>query len=215
MKEKNGSLVLRILFSAIGLAICGVGVGVFLFAGLGVDSASVFETGCANVIGLSYGTTTAIINMVILIVVFAIDRSYINISSILAIFLIGYVGEYTGKLLACLVLGEVSLVVGIILALIGCAVMAVGISMYIAVGLGVGAIDLLSEIISDRMKWQYRWVRVTIDVLFVLVGWALGGKFGLGTIMVAVLLGPMIQFVRPVVVSFVYKMTGYQEKKQA
>lgn len=212
MEKKNKTLILRILFSAIGLTICGLGVGIFLFAGLGVDSASVFETGLSNVIGLSFGTTTAIINVVILAVVFAIDRKYINISSLLAIFLIGYVGEYTGKFLDLVMPGGAPLVLGIVFALIACVIMGIGIAMYIAVGLGVGAIDLLSEIISDRTKFQYRWVRVTIDVLFVVTGWLMGGQFGAGTILIAFGLGPVVQFVRPAVVRMVEKATGYSER---
>ena len=78
----------------IGLILCGVGVALFLYSGLGVDPASVFELGIANVLHISYGTSSALINVIILAVVLIIDRSYVNVSSVLAIFGIGYTADF-------------------------------------------------------------------------------------------------------------------------
>jgi len=64
----------RILTSLVGLILCGVGVSMFLYSGMGVDPASVFELGIAKVCGISYGTSSALINVVILLIVFFIDN---------------------------------------------------------------------------------------------------------------------------------------------
>ena len=93
----SSNLVRRTFVSLIGLMLCGVGVALFLWSGLGVDPASVFELGVGKVFHISYGTSAAVINVVILIVVFFIDKSYINISSILAIFGIGYCKRFVTK----------------------------------------------------------------------------------------------------------------------
>ena len=180
-----------------GLILCGVGVSMFLYSGMGVDPASVFELGIAKVCGISYGTSSALINVVILLIVFFIDKSYINISSLIAIFGIGYTADFVRKILSILIQGEPNLILKLVLILIGLFIMSCGIATYIKAELGVGAIDLISEIISRKSKVQYRVVRVIGDVAFVVIGFLLGGTVGVGTVVAAFLTGPTVQLVRP------------------
>lgn len=187
----------RILTSLVGLILCGVGVSMFLYSGMGVDPASVFELGLAKVFRISYGTSSALINVVILLIVFFIDKSYINISSLIAIFGIGYTADFVRKILSILIQGEPNLILKLVLILIGLFIMSCGIATYIMADLGVGAIDLISEIISRKSKMQYRLVRVIGDVAFVVIGFLLGGTVGVGTVVAAFLTGPTVQLVRP------------------
>lgn len=200
---KKDHLMLRILVAIIGLMISGVGVGIFLYSQLGVDPASVLELGLGNVFHVSYGTASALTNVVILVIVFFADKSYINLSSVLAIFGIGYTADFTSFVLDGLIKGELGLIVRIIMILVGCLIMAVGIATYIRADLGVGAIDLVSEIISARLGRSYRVVRVVGDISFVVVGFFLGGTVGIGTVVAAFMTGPAVQFVRP----YVYHVT--------
>lgn len=201
MKKKK--LLVQIVVAIVGLMISGVGVGIFLYSQLGVDPASVLELGLGNVFHVSYGTASALTNVVILAIVFLVDKSYINISSLLAIFGIGYTADFTKFILDSVIQGELNLVVRIIMILAGCLIMAVGIATYIRADLGVGAIDLVSEIISNKGKFTYRIVRVVCDVTFVVVGFFLGGTVGVGTVVAAFMTGPAVQFVRP----YVYRVT--------
>lgn len=187
----------RILTSLVGLILCGVGVSMFLYSGMGVDPASVFELGLAKVFRISYGTSSALINVVILLIVFFIDKNYINISSLIAIFGIGYTADFVRKILGILIQGEPNLILKLALILIGLFIMSCGIATYIKADLGVGAIDLISEIISRKSKMQYRLVRVIGDVAFVVIGFLLGGAVGVGTVVAAFLTGPTVQLVRP------------------
>lgn len=195
----SGKTVLRTFTALIGLVFCGIGVSFFLYADLGVDPASVLELGIANVAHISYGTASAALNVVILAIVFVIDKSYINISSVLAIFGIGYTADFVkGMLLICLP-DNLNLVWDLALLLIGLFIMAVGIAVYIRADLGVGAIDLVSEIISNKLKISYRLVRMAGDISFVVIGFFMGGALGVGTVIAAFLTGPAVQFVRPFV----------------
>lgn len=193
----------KILVAIIGLMISGVGVGIFLYSQLGVDPASVLELGLGNVFHLSYGTASALTNIVILVIVFIVDKAYINLSSLLAIFGIGYTADFMNFILDALIKGELNLFVRIIMILIGCLIMAIGIATYIRADLGVGAIDLVSEIISNKLKFSYRVVRIVGDITFVVIGFILGGTVGVGTVVAAFMTGPAVQFVRP----HVYKVT--------
>lgn len=199
----------RTIVSLIGLILCGVGVALFLYSGLGVDPASVFELGIANVLHISYGTSSALINVIILAVVLIIDRSYVNVSSVLAIFGIGYTADFVRMFLDMMILGDLNLVVKMLLVFLGLMIMAVGIATYIRADLGVGAIDLISEIISRKGNFQYRIVRIVGDISFVVIGFFLGGTVGLGTIVAAFLTGPAVQFVRPAVHKTVDNIIGW------
>lgn len=200
---KKNNLFQKILVAIIGLMISGVGVGIFLYSQLGVDPASVLELGLGNVFHVSYGTASALTNIVILVVVFVVDKTYINLSSLLAIFGIGYTADFMKFILGSVIKGELNLFVRIIMILIGCVIMAIGIATYIRADLGVGAIDLVSEIISNKLKFSYRIIRVVCDITFVVVGYLLGGTVGVGTVVAAFMTGPAVQFVRP----HVYKVT--------
>ncbi|TCL57956.1 hypothetical protein EDD76_10770 [Kineothrix alysoides] len=196
-------LLLQALVAIVGLMICGVGVGIFLYSQLGVDPASVLELGLGNVFHVSYGTASALTNIVILAIVFIIDKSYINVSSLLAIVGIGYTADFVRFLLDFFIKGEPHLAARILMILIGCLIMATGIATYIRAELGVGAIDMVSEVISNKLKLSYRIVRVVCDITFVAVGYILGGTVGVGTVVAAFMTGPAVQFVRP----YVYKVT--------
>lgn len=210
MKFDTKNLAGKLIVAALGLIICGIGVGIFLYSGLGVDPASVFELGVANVFHITYGTASAAINVVILAVVFFLDKSYINISSILAIFGIGYTADLTNFILGLFLKGEQHIVVRIIMIIIGLLIMSTGIAAYIRAELGVGAIDLISEIISNKLKISYRGVRIGADITFVIVGFLLGGAVGIGTVLAAFMTGPSVQFLRP----YVYKVTDKILKKE-
>ena len=187
----------RIIISLVGLILCGIGVAMFLYSGMGVDPASVFELGIGRVFGISYGTSSALINVIILLIVFFIDKSFINISSVIAIFGIGYTADFVRKILTILVQGEIHLLLKLVVILVGLFIMSCGIATYIKADLGVGAIDLISEIISRKTKVQYRLVRVIGDTAFVVIGYILGGTVGVGTVVAAFLTGPTVQLVRP------------------
>lgn len=210
MKFDTKGLIRKLIVAMAGLIICGTGVGIFLYSGLGVDPASVFELGIGNVFHISYGTSAAVINVVILVIVFFLDKSYINIASILAIFGIGYTADFVNFVLGIFLKGEQHMIVRLILIIIGLLIMSTGIAAYIRADLGVGAIDLVSEIISNKLKISYRGVRVSADAAFVVIGFILGGSVGIGTVLAAFMTGPSIQFLRP----YVYKVTDRILKKE-
>ncbi len=210
MKFDTEGLIRKLIVAMAGLMICGTGVGIFLYSGLGVDPASVFELGVGNVFHISYGTASAAINVVILVIVFFLDKSYINISSILAIFGIGYTADFVNFVLGIFLKGEQHIIVRLLIIIIGLFIMSAGIATYIRADLGVGAIDLVSEIISNKLKISYRIVRVSADVAFVIIGFFLGGAVGIGTVLAAFMTGPAVQFLRP----HVYKVTDRILKKE-
>lgn len=192
-------MIKRLFVVLLGLILAGVGIGLFLYSGMGVDPASVFQTGVSGVLHIGYGTASALSNIVILAIVFFLDKRYIHIASLLAVFAVGYSADFTSILMHLLFTGQMPILAKLVLLLIGTTITALGVAVYIQGGLGVGAIDMISEVISDKCKLTYKYVRMTADILFVIVGYLMGGVIGMGTVVSALLTGPIIAFFRPFV----------------
>jgi len=204
---KYRNYIIRILITAVALTIVGVGIGIFLFSGLGVDPGSVLITGISNALNVSFGVASAIINFLILAVVFFIDKKYVNIASVLAIIVIGFTADATNSALANIIMPEqMNIALSFVFIIVGCTIVGFAVAAYIRADLGVSAFDLVSEIISDKLKLPYRWVRIAGDLTYIAVGFLLGGVVGVGTLVAGVLTGLMVAFFRPFANRFVDKL---------
>lgn len=195
---KKIKISLKILLSIIGLFILGIGVSFTLQSNLGTDPASTLELGMSNIFNISYGTAAAIYNVVLLSIIFFFDKKYINISSVLAIFVIGYTAEITNFLLTPLNISNTPYIIRIISCIFGCFIISIGVTIYIFSGLGVGATDCIAEIISDKTKISYKVVRIISDLLLVLFGYLIGGTVGIGTIIIALFTGYFVSLSRKI-----------------
>lgn len=193
---KKNKLVLRTLLSILGLMILGIGVSFIIQSNLGADPASSLQLGLAKQLGTSYGNAAAVYNIALLLIIFFVDKKYINISSILAIFVTGYTTQFMNHIFSTLNIFQMSYLIRVIICLVGCFIVSIGVTVYIFSDLGVAATDSIAEIISNKVKTSYRIVRVVSDLVLVLIGWSIGGSVGVGTIIIAIFVGPFIQFSR-------------------
>ena len=90
-----------------------------------------------------------------------------------------------------------SLPVRITLLVSGIVVNALATGMYIGAGFGAGPRDGLMTGIHARLGWSIRSVRTAIEVTVLIVGYLLGGAFGVGTVLYALTIGPLIQLCLP------------------
>lgn len=205
---KKDKLYIRIVMSIIGMIILGIGVFLTIKVNFGSDPASTFQLGISKQLGISYGLSTVIFNIVFLIAIFCFDKKYINISSILAIFIIGYTVEGMNLIFGWINLGSLNLIYRIIICLIGTFVISIGVTVYIFADLGVGATDGISELISDKTKFHYRTVRFVSDFILVIMGYSLGSVVGIGTILITFCVGPFIQLNRKAMAPLLEEILG-------
>ena len=84
------------------------------------------------------------------------------------------------------------------LMLIGAIVMnALATGMYIGAGFGPGPRDGLMTGLHARTGWSLRGIRTVIELSVLAIGWALGGTVGVGTVLYALTIGPLIQLCLP------------------
>ena len=70
-------------------------------------------------------------------------------------------------------------VVRILVVAISCVVISIGFSIQKTANLGVAPHDEIPFVISESFKIQYRWIRICLDLTYVVAGYLLGGVFGL------------------------------------
>lgn len=81
--------------------------------------------------------------------------------------------------------------------IIGVVLIGYGIGLYVSADFGAGPRDSFMLLIVEEMGWSIPLVRNGIEVLVFLLGWMLGGPVGIGTVIIAFGLGPILGFSIP------------------
>ncbi|MBR3401859.1 MAG: hypothetical protein IKG67_06420 [Parasporobacterium sp.] len=195
----------RVLMSVIGVLVCGLSVGIFKRAELGVDPFQSLMSGLNVVIPINFGTLYVIANVILLAFALIFDRHKIGIATVINLFLIGYVADFSLNMLTKII-PETNLLGRYILLLVGVVLMCLSSAFYFTANLGVSTYDAVALVISERQsKVKFRYCRIITDLVCVLIGAGLcliGGYsisrvftvVGVGTIITAFFMGPLIEF---------------------
>ena len=213
--NKSINLIKRLILFFVGMSIIQFGVALFLKTNIGSDTFTVFTQGLASMLNktglkdfflvkLIAGraeVTTGVANMIILVVLFAIilltERSRINIGTLICVVGVGPIIDFGVKVVSYLPIESSNDFIKAFLVLAGCFVIAIGFSIQAASNLGVAPNDIIPFIVQGRTKFQYRWIRIGLDAGYLIIGFALGGTVGVGTIIAMLSTGPFIQFCLP------------------
>lgn len=189
--------------SAIGVTVCGISVGMFKHAALGVDPFQTLMSGLDAVIPIHFGTLYVIVNLILLSFAFLFDRHKIGLATLINLFLLGYIAEYSQAFFARL-LPQPSLAVSLVLLLIAVVIMCLASAFYFTADLGVSTYDAIALVWSQRQsKIPFSYCRIICDLVCVTLGAFLCrmagfslrqiiGVVGIGTIITAFFMGPLI-----------------------
>ena len=192
-KEKILRLVLDVLVIEIGLIISSLGTAFFYAADLGSSAMATCCDGLHLLLNISYGDANTLANATLLILLFLLCRSYINVGTVLCVFTIGpWVNLFT-PLLQGLKLSEMNMAVRILCTLVGTAMMGVGLGLYMAVDRGFGALEGLVKYARTRFGISVRVAKIVQDAVLVGTGILLGAQWGIGTVVGILLTGPVLQ----------------------
>jgi uncharacterized membrane protein YczE len=171
-----------------GLVLFGIGIGIMAEAGLGLGPWEVLHQGIARLTGLQLGTVSILLGIPILAAWWPLGERP-GIGTVLNIALIGLA---TNATLA--VLPEVRGVpLQVVAMLAGVGTIAIGSGLYLSADLGPGPRDGLMTGLHLRFGWSIRRARTGIEVLVLAAGYLLGGTVGLGTVVFALGIGPLVQ----------------------
>jgi len=200
-KNKIKETIYRVVILFVGLVIAHLGVTLFLLANLGSDPFNVLIQGLyrtvENVSFLSHGRVHMIICFLIIIILLLVDRSYVKIGTLVCMFCGGPIIDFFDMILGPLFAGEVPLAVKLVVNVLGCVILAYGMTVVIKSEAGTGPNDLVAIVISDKLKKKFSIMRVIVDVCFAGIGFLLGGKLGIGTVICAFVVGPVAGIFMP------------------
>ena len=195
----------RILMSVLGVIVGGISVGFFKLAAFGVDPFQSFMSGMEKLIPIDFGTLYVIVNACLLLFALVFDKHYINIATMVNLFLLGYVVDFSHNTLLT-IFPEASIVVRIVCFIFGFVVLCFASSLYMTADLGVSTYDAIALILTNKWKLgKFKYIRIATDIVCVILGAVLfiigKGEFkdiptfiGVGTILTAFFMGPLIDF---------------------
>ncbi|MBP5660738.1 MAG: hypothetical protein J6X08_05340 [Lachnospiraceae bacterium] len=195
----------RLFMTLFGVIICAISVGIFKIAALGVDPFQSFMAGLDAAVPLDFGLLYIIANAVLLLFSLIFDRHFIGIATFINLFLLGYITQFTYEFLQTIFVNP-SMVTRVICLVVGVVIICFGSAFYMTADLGVSTYDAVALIISGTWKkGKFQYVRIITDLVCVALGVGLfllaGGSVsaiptiaGIGTIVTAFFMGPLIEF---------------------
>ena len=171
----------------IGLLIFGVGEALLIAAGAGVSPWVVFAQGVENISGWSIGMANFSVSLGVLLFWIPL-RQTPGLGTLLNAIIIAAAIEYSLTYLPqpdLYLLKVIEIIAGILLV-------GLGSGLYLIANLGPGPRDGLMTGLQRLTNFPIAWVRTTIELTVVALGWLLGGTVGLGTILFAFGIGPAV-----------------------
>jgi uncharacterized membrane protein YczE len=176
--------VKRVLIVVFGLAAFGLGDALIIESGLGNTPWSVLAQGISLKSGLTIGTATLLISVVVLLswIPLHVRLGFSTIANILVIATFIEIGTRAFPLQDGILMGLVYVIVGIVLV-------GAGSALYITCGLGKGPRDGMMTGLHNRTGVRVGRVRLGIEVVVSILGALLGGTLGIGTLLFALFIG--------------------------
>lgn len=170
-----------------GLWIFGTGEAILIGAGIGVSPWTVLAQGISKQTSFTVGLSTFIVGLMVLFLWIPL-REIPGIGTISNIIIISLSIDVMGPFIPV----QTNLLSQIIQASIGIIIVAIGSAFYLTANLGPGPRDGWMTGIQRRTDWPIGRVRAGIEISILAIGIFLGGVFGLGTVMFALSIGPIL-----------------------
>ncbi len=182
----------RLIQLVLGLWLYGATMGLMLRAGLGLDPWDVLHDGVTRHVPLTFGQVVIVVGALVLLAWIPL-RQRPGIGTVLNVVLIGVAVDVT--LMVVPVPDDPS--VRVLFLSAGIVGNGIAGAMYVGAGLGTGPRDGLWSGIVRRTGASVRLVRTSLEVSVLVTGFALGGTVGIGTVLYALSIGPLVQAFLP------------------
>ncbi len=182
----------RLLHLNVGLLLFGLSIALMVWGGIGLGPWDVFHQGLSLVTPLSFGQAMIVAGFVVLLFSALVTRVKIGIATVLNMILIGVWSDVFLRMRP--EAAELGWVTGTIVFVAGVVLGGVATGLYITAGLGAGPRDGFVIGIARMTGLSVRLSRTLVEVTVLVSGWFMGGSVGVGTLLFAVTIGPLMQF---------------------
>ncbi|MGH2465584.1 MAG: YczE/YyaS/YitT family protein [Candidatus Limnocylindrales bacterium] len=190
MRERwlSRSMIPRLPGLLAGLIAFGLGIALMAQAGLGLGPWEAFHQGIGRLTGQELGTISVLLGLPILALWWPLGERP-GLGTLLNVLLIG-----TATNLGIAVIPSAAGVPEqVLMMLAGVVTIGIGSGLYLGADLGAGPRDGLMTGLHHHFGWSIRRSRTGIELTVLVAGFVLGGTIGLGTLVFALGIGPLVQ----------------------
>jgi uncharacterized membrane protein YczE len=188
----RGSIGMRVFSLGAGLVLFGAGIVLLLESGLGLSPWDVLNQGISEHTPLSFGTANIVVALFVLVLAWALGAR-IGPGTVANAVFIGLIVDGLLSVDAIDSLSDSPLGARIVYMVGGVLIIGVGTGFYIGAGMGAGPRDSLMLVTARRSGVRIGLARAAIEVFVTVVGFALGGTVGIGTLAFAFGIGPAVE----------------------
>lgn len=188
----RGPLPARFAALVLGLAIFATGVVALLVSDLGLAPWDVLHQGLAERTALSFGQANIAVGLLVLALAWSLGAR-VGAGTVANAILVGVFVDLLLTVEPIGTLSEEGLAARIALLVAGVALLGLGSALYIGAGLGAGPRDSLMVVGARRTPLRIGGTRAAIELTALAVGFALGGTVGVGTVVFALAIGPLVE----------------------
>lgn len=174
----------------LGLFLFSVGVVMSLYSNLGMSPWGVFQVGLAKILPLTFGQVSQVVGLAVLVLGWALGFPP-GLGTVANMYLVGLFIDLV--MVWNLLPQPTELVPQIVMLVLGIVVIGIASLLYLGVQLGAGPRDGLMVGLVTKLDRPVSQVRMAIEVTVLVMGFFLGGPVGIGTILNALLTGPVVQ----------------------
>ena len=178
---------ITVLILCFGLFLFGLGESLIITAGAGMSPWTVLAEGLSISTNLSIGSLTFLISLAVLLLWIPLKQMP-GIGTLLNVIIIAAVIEWSLPYLPHPEHYELK----ILQAFVGTLLVGFASGIYLIANLGPGPRDGLMTGFQRITGFPIAWVRASIEIVVVTIGWTLGGSIGLATIIFAFGIGPAV-----------------------
>ena len=184
--------ILKYIKLFLGFFICSLGIVIIIRSNLGFSPWDVLHQGISKVGDITIGQASILVGiLVITLDVFLGEQ--IGSGSI---FNIIFIGSFMDLILFSKVIPlSHNPLIGVPMMFMGLFILGIGCYLYISTGFGCGPRDALMVALTKKTNFSVRFIRSTIEITVLVIGYFLGGYVGAGTVITAVFTGSFIQYV--------------------
>ncbi len=182
----------RTAIMTMSIILMGFAVSVFSYSGMGVDPFTALNMSISAKLGVSFGLFQMCMNGLILVLVAFTSKHLISLGTVVNMIGVGYVCEFFTSIYEEILPEDISFAAQLVFMALGVFLLSLSASLYFNCNMGVSPYDALGFVMEENIKLRYKWSRVITDLVCTLIAVALDGPIGIGTVVTAFCMGPVI-----------------------
>ncbi|WP_077213063.1 YczE/YyaS/YitT family protein [Bacillus dakarensis] len=184
----------RIAIYLIGMSVTSLGIALVVFSSVGAGPWDAVAAGLHKQLGLTIGMWSIISQGLVVLLIALIEKERLQYGAVIAIIIRSFFLDAW----IYLVIRHIDLTYSMLTQwssfMLGILLIGTGIGLYLEAKFPKTPIDGLMVALHHRFGWTLGGSRLLIEFTAALLGFLLGGPVGLGTMMVALFLGKIVQF---------------------